>query len=207
MTVFQAIRALRKHIGESQQAFSNRLGMSMSAIVKYEAGKGRSPEASSLVALAHVALEVGRSDVAQIFADQLIWQLGLKRIQDGKLKAAIMAAFESIGICTLEQKTVRTVRTVDPYLPTDRGITRDTAPRWLTTEEAARLLGLHPGTLRTWRSQDMREKRGTPDRPGRGNLIWRKFGAVARYWSPSIAQYRADDERRSWPRHDMKGKE
>lgn len=53
--------------------------------------------------------------------------------------------------------------------------------KWLTDVEIARLLRLHPGTVRTWRMLDAREGRGAPDNPGRGGLIWRKFGRAIRY--------------------------
>lgn len=52
---------------------------------------------------------------------------------------------------------------------------------WLREDEAAAILGLVPGTLRNWRTQDRRESRGTPERPGRGGLIWRQFGRSVRY--------------------------
>lgn len=56
-----------------------------------------------------------------------------------------------------------------------------TESRWVTDAEIAALLRLHPGTIRTWRMLDCREGRGTPDRPGRGGLVWRRFGRAVRY--------------------------
>jgi|GEM_PF-2423171 hypothetical protein len=53
-------------------------------------------------------------------------------------------------------------------------------PRWLSDREVARLLGISDGTLRNWRSEDMRAGRGWP-LPGRGGLLWRRFGRTVRY--------------------------
>lgn len=53
--------------------------------------------------------------------------------------------------------------------------------RWLTERDIARLLHLHEGTIRTWRMYDAREGRGSPDKPGRGGLVWKRFGRAIRY--------------------------
>ncbi len=60
-------------------------------------------------------------------------------------------------------------------------ITSETPVKWLRDIEVAGLLRLHPGTLRTWRLLDRREGRGSEDKPGRGGLIWRRFGRAVRY--------------------------
>jgi len=70
-----AVRELRKHLGESQQAFSNRLGLSIATVVKYEAG--REPTGKSLLALAQTAREAGRHDLASVFMRTLVHSLGL----------------------------------------------------------------------------------------------------------------------------------
>lgn len=56
-----------------------------------------------------------------------------------------------------------------------------TESKWLTDVEIAALVRLHPGTIRTWRMMDAREGRGTPENPGRGGLVWRRFGRAVRY--------------------------
>jgi transcriptional regulator with XRE-family HTH domain len=71
----EAVRELRTHLGESQQAFSNRLGLSIATIVKYEAG--REPTGRALLQLAHAAREAGRHDLASIFMRTLVRSLGL----------------------------------------------------------------------------------------------------------------------------------
>lgn len=57
----------------------------------------------------------------------------------------------------------------------------DRQPRWITDKEIAALLHLNPGTIRTWRMLDSREGRGTAERPGRGGLVYRRFGRAVRY--------------------------
>jgi transcriptional regulator with XRE-family HTH domain len=81
MALSDAVRELRKHLGESQQAFSNRLGLSMATIVKYEAG--REPTGKALAQLAHAAAEAGRHDLAYRFARALIDELGIERLRLG----------------------------------------------------------------------------------------------------------------------------
>jgi len=53
-------------------------------------------------------------------------------------------------------------------------------PHWLSEREVARILRLSDGTLRNWRSEDMRAGRVWPQ-PGRGGLRWKKFGRTVRY--------------------------
>jgi hypothetical protein len=54
-----------------------------------------------------------------------------------------------------------------------------TSGRWINDREMAALLGLHPGTLRTWRWLDAR------DGKRRGGLIYRHFGDAVRYFLPA----------------------
>ena len=66
MITSEAVRELRKALGESQQAFSNRLGLSLSSIAHYEGGH-RSPEYVVAQRLFRLACEVGRQDLADFF--------------------------------------------------------------------------------------------------------------------------------------------
>jgi len=75
MSPSEAVRELRSHLGESQQTFSNRLGLSIATIVKYEAG--REPTGRALLGLAHTAREAGRHDLASVFMRTLVRSLGL----------------------------------------------------------------------------------------------------------------------------------
>lgn len=53
----QEIKNLRRHLTDSQQAFSNRLGVSVRAVANYEAG--RTPNAAVLFKLASLAHQCG----------------------------------------------------------------------------------------------------------------------------------------------------
>jgi len=96
MGLSEAVRELRKHLGESQQAFSNRLGLSIATIVKYEAG--REPTGKALAQLAHAAGEAGRHDLAYLFARALVRELGLERLQLGVFSAPAIPKEDSPGI-------------------------------------------------------------------------------------------------------------
>jgi len=58
--------------------------------------------------------------------------------------------------------------------------TANNLPQWLPEREVARILNISDGTLRNWRSEDMRAGRVWPQ-PGRGGLRWRRFGRSVRY--------------------------
>jgi len=58
---------------------------------------------------------------------------------------------------------------------------RESETKWVKDTEAAALLGLSPGTLRNWRTEDVKAGRVWPQ-PGRGGLRWRKFGGAVRYY-------------------------
>lgn len=61
-----AVTQLRATLGESQQAFANRLGLSFRAVANYE--KDRRPTGRVLYQLANLAHEHGREDLAKVFA-------------------------------------------------------------------------------------------------------------------------------------------
>jgi len=96
MSLSEAVRELRKTLAESQQAFSNRLGLSMATIVKYEAG--REPTGRALAQLAHAAAESGRHDLAYQFARAIIRELGLERLQLGIFSAPAIPKEDSPGV-------------------------------------------------------------------------------------------------------------
>lgn len=64
------IRALRQAYGETQQAFSNRIGIAISSQANYEAGK-RYPDAVALLKFYDAALEIDRADLADKFKASL----------------------------------------------------------------------------------------------------------------------------------------
>ena len=65
MNTTDAVKALRCHLGESQQAFATRLGLSIRAIANYE--KDRTPSSLALGRLIKDAHEAGREDLADVF--------------------------------------------------------------------------------------------------------------------------------------------
>ena len=67
VVISEAVRELRKTLGESQQAFSNRLGLSLSSVAHYEGAVRQSPDFAVILMLFRVAAEVGRKDLAAFF--------------------------------------------------------------------------------------------------------------------------------------------
>ena len=59
--------------------------------------------------------------------------------------------------------------------------TNTTSEVWVSELVAAKVLGLRPATLRTWRW--LEKHRGLPQR-----VVWRKFGGAVRYHLPSLLQ-------------------
>jgi transcriptional regulator with XRE-family HTH domain len=101
MDVKEAIQQLRAHLQESQQAFSNRLGLSLRAIAFYETG--RVPAASVLVSLSKLALASGRTDLAKTLMLALAKELMLGQDDEGA-----MLSWE-----TSKDKTTRTYVLID----------------------------------------------------------------------------------------------
>jgi transcriptional regulator with XRE-family HTH domain len=73
--VVRAVKALRKQLGDSQQAFATRLGLSIRAIANYE--KDRIPTGMALVSLARAASEAGQQELVNTFMTALMDELGL----------------------------------------------------------------------------------------------------------------------------------
>jgi transcriptional regulator with XRE-family HTH domain len=65
VTVNEAVRALRKHVGKTQQIFATELGIAISSLNNYE--RQRTPEPKQLFAFSRVARDAGRDDLAEIF--------------------------------------------------------------------------------------------------------------------------------------------
>jgi transcriptional regulator with XRE-family HTH domain len=66
LTSQEAVRQLRQAFAESQQAFANRLGLSISSITHYEGGQ-RSPDYAVTLKLYRAAIDAGRKDLADFF--------------------------------------------------------------------------------------------------------------------------------------------
>ena len=74
-----------------------------------------------------------------------------------------------------------------PHLPDHKDMSTNSCDRlWITTKEAARLIGLHPATLANWRSEEMR---GLRER----KLRWKRFGRAVRYFAPDVYQFERMD--------------
>ncbi len=79
--LIEAVRQLRERLGDTQQAFATRLGLSISAITNYE--RERIPSGRSLVQMMHVSDAHEHADLAQIFQDELSEQLGYRVPRQG----------------------------------------------------------------------------------------------------------------------------
>ena len=74
-TITAAVKGLRRELGDTQQQFANRLGLAISSVVRYEAGKV--PETAVLVKLAAVAEKGGYADLFRILRGAVIQDVGL----------------------------------------------------------------------------------------------------------------------------------
>jgi transcriptional regulator with XRE-family HTH domain len=63
-----AVAELRTRLGVSQQEFSNRMGVALNTIARYESS--REPDGVALLRLAGIARSEGHSDLAEIFHDE-----------------------------------------------------------------------------------------------------------------------------------------
>jgi transcriptional regulator with XRE-family HTH domain len=76
--VVGAVKALRHELGDSQQAFANRLGLSIRAIANYE--KDRRPTGMALASLARAASDARKQELINTFMSALVEELGLQNI-------------------------------------------------------------------------------------------------------------------------------
>lgn len=67
--LMSAVKALRAELGESQQSFANRLGLSSRAVASYEAGD-RKPSVTMLFSMAMIASQRGLDDLAKVFSGE-----------------------------------------------------------------------------------------------------------------------------------------
>lgn len=76
-----AVKALRAHFGDSQQAFATRFGLSVRSVANYE--KDRKPEARILAIFAKAASDAGLGELKYEFMSALGGDLGLSDIKGG----------------------------------------------------------------------------------------------------------------------------
>jgi len=97
----RAVKQLRKRLGESQQVFATRLGLSIRAVANYE--KDRLPDGRALAAMHIAARDAGYSELAETFWTALHAKLGIDEsagaaiadaATDAKLAAAKVIALE-----------------------------------------------------------------------------------------------------------------
>lgn len=67
MQIPEAVRQLREVYGESQQTFSNRLGIALNSVARYERQESQ-PASAIRVKLSQLAREKGRRDLYLVFA-------------------------------------------------------------------------------------------------------------------------------------------
>lgn len=79
--LIDAVKALRAHFGDSQQAFATRFGLSIRSIANYE--KDRRPEDRVLALFAKAASDAGLRDLLNEFKHALGRSLGLYDIKGG----------------------------------------------------------------------------------------------------------------------------
>ncbi len=79
--LIDAVKGLRAHFGESQQAFATRFGLSIRSIANYE--RDRKPEGRVLALFAKAASDAKRGDLVGEFMLALGNDLGLSDIKGG----------------------------------------------------------------------------------------------------------------------------
>jgi transcriptional regulator with XRE-family HTH domain len=72
MNLPNAVRHLREHAKEPQRSFAATLGMSFSALQKYESRRPPAPDSRLLVAFLAAAINHSRPDLAAIFQRELM---------------------------------------------------------------------------------------------------------------------------------------
>jgi transcriptional regulator with XRE-family HTH domain len=74
--VSNAVRELRESLSQSQQQFSNTIGVAMNTVARWETT--RPPKGKALNDLRELAIENKKTELAWIFGDALLGELGLK---------------------------------------------------------------------------------------------------------------------------------
>src|SRR5258705_11906762 len=95
-TVPAAVRALRKSLGESQQQFAYRMDAAIRTLARYETT--RPPKGKTLAHLKRIAMENGREDLAEVFAEGLAKELQVPPFSGFHLTATAKNQMEEICI-------------------------------------------------------------------------------------------------------------
>jgi transcriptional regulator with XRE-family HTH domain len=126
MVTSEAVKALRGAYGEAQQAFSNRLHMSVASIANYETG-ARSPDAISARKLYLAALDIDREDLAAVFAEIIaealgdqsgFWDVAIRSESEFRKIRAVQYVFHDPRFAHLQQPLAKLLAPVEAYLQT-----------------------------------------------------------------------------------------
>jgi transcriptional regulator with XRE-family HTH domain len=83
----RAVVELRTRLGENQQAFSNRLGIAMNTVARYETS--RSPSGYALLQLFQVANDNLFASLAQVFGEAIWKELRSAGVRDVTITALV----------------------------------------------------------------------------------------------------------------------
>jgi len=122
LEIAHAVKELRAHFNESQQAFATRLGLSIRGIANYE-GTLRIPEPRILALFAKTASGAGRDDLAFEFLHEIGHALQLEEMLDG----AIMSwnATKKRGYLLVQLNDEKARERAQAYYKASRGHLRD----------------------------------------------------------------------------------
>jgi transcriptional regulator with XRE-family HTH domain len=110
MTLSIAVRELREASGLSQQAFSQRVGLSLRSIANYE--KDRAPTAKSLFQFAKLASQLKQTDLASVFSRAYQTEVGDAAIDtaDELQRSILIAIHQNNGPDWLEHQLADLIR-------------------------------------------------------------------------------------------------
>ncbi|MGA7235937.1 MAG: helix-turn-helix transcriptional regulator [Bryobacteraceae bacterium] len=146
MTIHEAVKSLRKHLGQTQQQFAWALGLSITSCQNYE--RNRTPETKQLMAFRRAADLAGRADLAAVFRYSLADSSRLGPVALEMI--AVDDEFESMAVGIL----LSTIRHSPPSAP---------SARTLVSEIAAILKDKWPAARKGFVKEAA--KRGFLDRP------------------------------------------
>jgi transcriptional regulator with XRE-family HTH domain len=104
VVVRETVKRLRLALGDTQQAFANRLGLAISTVVRYELT--RAPRGRALVQFAELAMANGLDDCAKVFRNALLLGLGVSPTDVGALPFPQVSGVLIAGAETTEQRNI-----------------------------------------------------------------------------------------------------
>jgi transcriptional regulator with XRE-family HTH domain len=145
MTTIEAIKATREKAGESQQTFSNHLGVTVTTVSRWETGRV-TPDPQMLVRLANLAEERGLYEIATALNTAVIQRLGMSALNTVMVvEARLWQAGESLRRLAADydirengnydacaraiQEALASIRKNNPFEGTTGVLIQETAPR------------------------------------------------------------------------------